>query len=62
MKFPTIKEPYKTAMIIATVSLTLAGTYLLLPTTYQQRINGFIKTKLKFKKDESKMDKSPNVG
>jgi hypothetical protein len=42
-----IKEPYRTALIISSVSLTLATAYLLLPTSYKDKINFFIKTKLK---------------
>ena len=54
-----IKEPYKTALILGvTISVFVGGAYLILSKDKRDKMNAFIKSKLKFKKkDETEVGK-----
>lgn len=59
----SIKEPYKTAVILGvTISVFVGVAYLVMPTDARLKLNNFFINKLKFKKDEREMAKAPNVG
>lgn len=57
-----IKEPYKTAIILGLgISVFVGAAYLVMPNGMRVRMNEYIKSKFKFKKDEGKMAKTTDL-
>jgi hypothetical protein len=57
-----IKEPYKTALILGLgISVFVGAAYLIMPNGMRIRMNNYIKSKLKFKKNERKVAETTDL-
>jgi hypothetical protein len=58
----SIKEPYKTALILGiTISVFVGGAYLLMPNGIRIKMTDYIKSKFKKKSDEREMAKTTDL-